>query len=422
MKVLFASLLVLVVAAAAAVQFSAQAGAGPTSAPAGADNEPVPPIGPPRRALPAERTAPAPPPADRPLLGLAAEPVVTGLDNPLLVTAPPGDPRLFIVEKAGRVQVVEGGRLLDTPFLDLTDVVLSDGAEQGLLGLAFHPQYRWNGRFFVYYTDHQGDTRLVQYRAGVVDPNRADPGSGRELLFLDQPQSFHQAGMMIFGPDGYLWMSSGDGGGIGDQYGHAQDPHTLFGVLLRLDVDSAFPYAIPPDNPFVATGEGAPEVWAYGLRNPWRWSIDTAENRIYVADVGQFRWEEVSVVPLNAGGLNFGWSVREGTHCYEAETCAAEGMVMPVLEYDHRRGCAVIGGDVYRGTEIPELWGHYFFGDWCGQWVQSFRYVDGAVVDVRDWTDELGRLGQVLSLGTDAAGEIYVATGDGVVYKLVARR
>ena len=419
----FTILLVAGLAVVGSLQFTAsQAATGtlpavPTTLPSG------PPLGPPRAPLAAPVVVPPPPSNEgQPLLGLAAQPIATGLENPLLVTSPPGDPRLFIIEKPGRIRVVADGRLLPTPFLDLTDEVLSAGAEQGLLGLAFHPQYRWNGRFFVYYTDELGDTHLVQYRAGIVDPNLADPGSGRELLFLDQPQEFHQSGMMIFGPDGYLWMTSGDGGGIGDQYGNGQRPDTLFGVVIRIDVDSAEPYAIPPDNPYVGSDAGAPEVWAYGLRNAWRFTIDPVENMIYLADVGQFRWEEVSAQPLAEPGLNYGWPVVEGLECYEADTCDTSGLIAPVIVYSHSAGCAVIGGHVYRGKAIPELNGHYFYGDWCGQWVRSFRLSGGRATALADWSDDLGSIGQPLSFGLDAEGELYLTTGAGVVYKIVPRR
>ncbi len=380
----------------------------------------VPPVGPGAVAAPPVTTTTIVP--DAPLRGLRYEVVARLLDQPLYLTSPPGDDRLFVLEKPGKIRVIVDGVVLAEPFLDLTDQVNSDGAELGLLGLAFHPEFRWNNRFFVYYTDLNQDTPLIEYRASDVDPNRADPGSARRVLFLDQPQQFHQGGMLQFGPDGYLWMSVGDGGGIGDQYGHGQDPHTLFGTILRLDVDHGTPYAIPPDNPYVGTDAGAPEVWAYGLRNPWRVAIDPYDGLLYVADVGQFEWEEISVVPLDRPGVNFGWSIVEGFACYDAETCRRDGLTSPVMTYDHRQGCAVIGGFVYRGVAIPELNGHYFYGDWCGQWIRSFRYVNGRAVDEMQWTSDLGKIGPILSLGQDSAGELYVTTGDGGVYRLVPDR
>ncbi len=419
---LFLGVVLAALAAAGSVQFAgAVAGGGEPSPPSTVPGGP--PIGPVATTVPPPTTTTIAP--DAPLRGLRLEVVGRLLDQPLLVLSPPGDDRLFVIEKPGRIKVIEDGVILETPFLDLTDIVNADGAELGLLGLAFHPRYEWNGRFFVHYTDLRSDSRLVEYRATNFDPNRADPGSGRELLFLDQPQSFHQGGMLQFGPEGYLYVSLGDGGGIGDQYGHGQRPDTLFGTIVRIDVDNGDPYAIPPDNPFVGTGEGAPEVWSYGLRNPWRVAIDAETGLMYVADVGQFEWEEISVVSLaDDAGANFGWSVVEGFVCYEKEICERDGFVAPIVVYNHRRagGCAVIGGFVYRGVAIPELNGHYFYGDWCGQFVRSFRYADGAATEVSDWTDDIGKVGPITSFGQDAAGELYVTTGNGGVYRIVPDR
>ncbi len=380
----------------------------------------VPPVGPGAVAAPPVTTTTIAPEA--PLEGLRYEVITRSLEQPVYVTAPPGDERLFVLEKAGTVRVIVDGDLVREPFLDITDLVGSDGAELGLLGLAFHPGFAWNGRFFVYYTDVNNDTRLVEYRVSDIDPNTADHGSGRELLALDQPQQFHQGGMLQFGLDGYLWLSSGDGGGIGDQYGNGQDPTNLFGTIVRIDVDHGSPYAIPPDNPYVGTDTGAPEVWAYGLRNPWRVSIDPYDGLLYVADVGQFEWEEVSVVPLDRPGANFGWPVLEGNVCFDAEICDDDGMERPVVVYNHQEGCAIIGGFVYRGVAIPELNGHYFYGDWCGQWIRSFRYEGGQAVEQRQWTTDLGKAGPIHSLGQDSLGELYVVTGNGALFKIVPDR
>ncbi len=420
MRSLFVVAVLSALAAAGALVFAAPTRSpdGPATATTAAPG--APPIGPGAVAAPPPVTTTIAP--DAPLRGLRYEVVARLLDQPLFVASPPGDDRLFVLEKTGKIKVIVDGVVLAEPFLDLTPLVDSGGAELGLLGLAFHPEFAWNGRFFVYYTDVNEDTPLVEYRVSDVDPNRADPGSARRLLFLDQPQQFHQGGMLQFGPDGYLWMSVGDGGGIGDQYGHGQDPHTLFGTILRLDVDHGTPYAIPPDNPFVGTDDGAPEVWAYGLRNPWRVSIDPYDGLLYVADVGQFEWEEVSVAPIDRPGANFGWSVVEGFACYEADECDRTGLTSPVVTYHHREGCAIIGGFVYRGLAIPELNGHYFYGDWCGQWIRSFKYSNGRAISERDWTRDLGRIGPILSLGQDWRGELYVTTGDGGVFKIVPDR
>jgi glucose/arabinose dehydrogenase len=361
------------------------------------------------RALDLQPVPPPPPPV--------LNTVATGLSQPLLVTAPPGDPRLFIVEKTGAIRIVAGGELLAEPFLDLSDRV-STGSEQGLLGMAFHPAYAQNGRFFVHFTNVAGDTRLVEFQVSSDDPNRADLGTERQVLDLEQPASNHNGGMVLFGPDGYLYLALGDGGGSGDPNGNGQDPHTLLGSILRLDVDGAHPYEIPPDNPFV-DGGGAPEVWAYGLRNPWRISIDPPAGLLYVADVGQNSWEEVSVEAAGAGALNYGWSIMEGAHCFDpAAGCDQSGLELPVLEYPiPEEGCAVIGGFVYRGSALTHLQGHYFYGDLCGGWIRSFRYQDGQAAHQTEWFQEVG---SILSFGTDAAGELYVTVAEGTVYRLAA--
>lgn len=354
-----------------------------------------------------------------PLQGLDLETMARTLDNPLHLTAPYGDDRLFVVEQPGRIRIIDGSGLRDEPFLDIEDRVESSGLEQGLLGLAFHPRYPENGRFFVYFTGHEGgETRIVEYRVSG-DPEVADESSGRLVLRHPQPASNHNAGMLLFGPDGYLYVSLGDGGGANDQFGNGQDPGTLLGTILRLDVDAAIPYAIPPDNPFV-DGGGALEVWAYGLRNPWRFAFD--DGLVYIGDVGQDGQEEVDVADLASPGLNYGWPVTEGRECFRADVCDDADLVAPVLSYGHDQGCSVIGGFVYRGAAIPELHGHYFYGDWCGRWVRSFRYEDGSVVDQQDWTGDFGELGAVLGIGRDAGGELYVLTQDGFVLKIVPVR
>ena len=363
---------------------------------------------------------PEPVPAVDPLLGLTTTEVATGLDGPVFATAPWGDSRLFVVEQPGRIRVVSGGILLDRPFLDITAEVGSGELEQGLLGLAFHPRFPEDERFFVYSTDRSGDTRVASYRVSS-DPNVADGQSRDELLFHPQPASNHNGGMLAFGTDGYLFVSLGDGGGADDQFGNGQRPETMLGAILRLDVDGADPYAIPPDNPFARDG-GAPQVWAYGLRNPWRFDIDPVTGLMFIADVGQAEWEEVSVVDTSVGGTNLGWSIVEGEECFGAASCDATGLEPPVVTYDHGQGCSIIGGFVYRGALIPEIAGHYFYGDWCGGWVRSFRFDGSGAVESIDWTADLGTFGQVLSFGRDGVGELYVLAGDGRVLKIEARR
>jgi hypothetical protein len=345
------------------------------------------------------------------------EPVVSGLSDPLFLTAPVSDPRLFIVEKPGRVRVFENGALRSTPFLDLTGQVTSSG-ERGLLGLAFHHDYGTNGFFYVYFTDANGDLTITRYTTSV-DPNVADAGSAHLILSVEHSsRSNHNAGMLAFGPDGMLYIGTGDGGGSGDPDENGQDPGTLLGKLLRLDVDTGDPYAIPPDNPFVGTAGAREEIWAMGLRNPWRWAFDRAAGHLYIADVGQGAWEEVNVVAATAAGVNYGWDVMEGRHCYEPPSgCTQSGLTLPVLEYGHAEGCSITGGFVYRGAAMPSLQGTYFYADYCDGWVRSFRYANGAATDRQD--RDFGNLGSIFSFGEDAAGELYILSANDTVYKIV---
>ena len=353
-------------------------------------------------------------------LALVARPVASGLANPLYLTTPPGDARLFVVEQAGRIRVIENGALRAQPFLDITSKV-SSGGERGLLGLAFHPRYAQNGWLYVNYTDLAGDTRVERYRVSA-DANVADASSASLVLAVDQPAPNHNGGQLAFGPDGYLWVALGDGGGAGDPNGNAQSLATLLGKLLRLDVDGAAPYAIPAGNPFVGQAGRRGEIWAYGLRNPWRFAFDAPAGRLYVADVGQAAREEINAVALDAAGVNYGWSRTEGTACYAAATCDRTGLQAPVHEYGHDDGCSITGGHVYRGTDpaLAAIVGHYFYSDYCGGWLRSLRLdAAGRVVEEREWA--VGPLGRVLSFGEDAAGRAYVLSGNGMVYRLEAR-
>ena len=347
---------------------------------------------------------------------LAVEVVVGGLDDPLYLTAPPGDPRLFVVEQAGRIRIVENGQLLGAPFLDITDRV-SSGGERGLLSMAFHPAYATNGFFYVSYTSQpDGDTRIERYRVSG-DPNVAEPNPDRVIFMLAQPFGNHNGGPIAFGPDGMLYIGLGDGGSGGDPLENGQNVNTSLGTLLRIDVDGDDPFAIPGDNPFVGV-DGRDEIWAYGLRNPWRFAFDREAGYLYIADVGQNAWEEVNVAPSNAGGLNYGWNVMEGGHCFNASFCDKDGLELPVLEYDHSAGCSITGGYVYRGASIPGIRGHYFYSDYCSGFLRSFRFTGDAVVDEREW--DVGDLGRVLSFGEDADRELYILSGNGRVYRLVA--
>jgi glucose/arabinose dehydrogenase len=360
-------------------------------------------------------TAPSPTPtASLDEVELSLERVARGLQAPLLTVAPIDDERLFIVEQPGRIQVRAGGEL--STYLDITDRV-ETGGERGLLGLAFHPRFADNGRLFVHYTGDGGRTTVSELRD---DGGRAVAGSERVLLTVDQPASNHNGGMIAFGPDGLLYIALGDGGGGGDQFGNGQDPSTLLGTILRLDVDTDdASYGIPDDNPFV-DGGGAPEVYHYGLRNPWRFAFGP-DGRLFIADVGQNAIEEIDVAAPETAGLNFGWPLLEGSQCFAEPECDRSGTELPVVEYSHADtgGCAIIGGVVYDGEAIPALRGHYLYGDLCAGFIRSFRVEDGDATDERDWTSQTGSVDGLLSFGTDAAGEVYVATQAGEVFRIV---
>lgn len=347
--------------------------------------------------------------------------VASDLHQPTAITAPPGDDRLFVVERRGRIRIVEEGTLLDEPFLDIEEQVnWAAGIEQGMLGLAFHPDYAASGRFFVYYVGEDDARRLSEF-AVSADANVADPASEKLLITRPQPTDIirHYGGHLEFGPDGYLYAALGDGAAPEI---NGQDPGTVFGAILRLDVDNGEPYAIPADNPFV-DGGGAGEVWVFGLRNPWRFSIDPVERTMYIADVGQESWEEINTVPLDdGGGANFGWPDTEGSRCFLLSGCDLADYVLPTLEYGHAEGCSVTGGVVYRGRAIPELDGHYFYADWCGQWVRSFRWTGAEVLEERDWSDGLDQAGQVQAFGVDVAGEVYLVNFAGDLLKILPVR
>lgn len=358
-----------------------------------------------------------PPPGD---LDLALETVATGFDFPILATAPAGDARLFVVEKGGVVKVVKNGTVQATPFLNLGGLV-SNGGEQGLLGLAFDPQYGANGRLFVSYTNTAGDNVLASYQVSG-NPDVADAATGVIRLTVDQPQANHNGGHIAFGPDGYLYMGIGDGGGGGDIDGNGQDQDDLLGSILRLDVSGATGYAVPAGNPLVGVAGTRSELWDWGLRNPWRFSFDRSTGDLYIGDVGQGEREEINVATAASGGgkgVNYGWNIMEGTECYNASSCDRSGLTLPVLDYTHGDGCSVTGGYVYRGSAIPDLAGTYFYSDYCGGWVRSFRYTGGQVTDQGSWSS-LAPGGGVPSFGEDGAGELYVLTAAGGVYRIVA--
>ena len=347
--------------------------------------------------------------------------VASGLGFPVYLTAPPGDnARLFIAEKGGAIRIVKNGTLLPTPFLDLAGRV-STGSEQGLLGLAFDPAYAGTGRVVVHYTDLAGNTVVSVFHVSTGDPDQADPSSEVILLTVEQPFANHNGGQILFGPDGMLYVGLGDGGGSGDPAGRGQSLTDLLGDILRVDVASGTGYTVPPDNPFAGRTDALPELWSVGLRNPWRFSFDAATGDLYIADVGQSAWEEVDVVTTAQGagrGANFGWNQMEGRHCYAGAGCDPNQFTLPILEYSHAEGCSITGGVVYRGAAIPALQGHYFYADYCGGWVRSFRLQDGQPVEEQQWPT-LAPGGAVPSFGQDAAGELYVLSAEGRVFRIV---
>ncbi|HMI48157.1 MAG TPA: PQQ-dependent sugar dehydrogenase [Gemmatimonadaceae bacterium] len=347
---------------------------------------------------------------------LAAEEVARGLDAPVYLTAPAGDVRNFVVEQPGRIRIIENGVLLAKPFLDITSKV-GYGGERGLLSVAFSPQYRSNGFLFVNYTDKNGDTKIERYKAST-DRNVADPASAKLILAIDQPYANHNGGLNLFGPDGMLYIGMGDGGSQGDPHGNGQNPNALLGKLLRINVDRAEPYVVPDGNPY-AKGGGRGEVWALGLRNPWRFSFDRVSGRLYIADVGQDKYEEINVVPETSGGVNYGWNVMEGPSCYRRPLCSKTGLQLPAFSYTHDGGtCSIIGGYVYRGRKIPEIVGQYFYSDYCTSWVRSLTYKpDGTIGESHQWIDR--GLGNIVSFGEDAQGELYICSSNGRVYRIV---
>ncbi len=346
--------------------------------------------------------------------------VVANLENPTWLTAPLGDTRLFVLERPGRIRIVQNGILLSLPFLDISGRVFT-GGEGGLLSMAFDPAFARNGYFYLYYTDPQQNIVIERFTASV-NPSLADPTSNLVILRIPHPNfTNHFGGQVAFGPDGFLYLGTGDGGGAGDPLGNGQNVNSLLGKLLRIDVAAATalqPYTIPPSNPYSNQAGRRGEIWATGLRNPWRFSWDSGQ--LYLSDVGQDRREEVNINAAGTAGLNYGWNTMEGTLCYNAATCDRSGLTLPVFEYDHganeANGCSITGGFVYRGSAMPELAGRYFYSDYCRGFLKSFLATGGNVTEQRDWN--IIGIGNVISFGQDGVGELYLTTSRGSVYKI----
>ncbi|GAB3381990.1 PQQ-dependent sugar dehydrogenase [Massilia agri] len=347
--------------------------------------------------------------------------VVSNLDNPTWLTAPAGDTRLYVLERPGRVRIVENGSLLPIPFLDIGARVFT-GGEGGLLSMAFDPQFASNRYFYLYYTDPQQNIVIERFTAGS-NPNLADATSGLVILRVAHPNfTNHFGGQVAFGPDGHLYLGTGDGGGAGDPAGNGQNLNALLGKLLRVDVRNATagqPYTIPAGNPYANQPGRRAEIWAAGLRNPWRFSFDGSQ--LYLSDVGQDRREEVNIGAADAVGLNYGWNTMEGTLCYNAATCDKSGLTLPAFEYDHgtndANGCSITGGFVYRGSAIPGLAGRYFYSDYCRGFLKSFLASGGNITEQREWN--IAAIGNVVSFGQDGQGELYLLSSRGTVHKIV---
>ncbi|MFP3852809.1 MAG: PQQ-dependent sugar dehydrogenase [Anaerolineales bacterium] len=369
-------------------------------------------------ASPAATSAPSPEPANQADITSMPDPasanwqpVITGLSKPLGLEHA-DDARLFILEQAGLIGIYQQGQLLAEPFLDIRDRVVDSGLEQGLLGMAFHPDFSDNGYFYINYTGSGGNTRISRFSLSG-NPNVADPDSEQVLITIQQPFANHNGGGLAFGPDGYLYIGTGDGGSAGDPQGNAQSLDTLLGKLLRINVDGDDGYAIPADNPFAESAEARSEIWDYGLRNPWRFDFDPQTGDLYIADVGQNQWEEVNFEPAgSSGGLNYGWDLYEASHPFEGD---GANTVMPVAEYSHEFGCSITGGVVVRSPSLPDWNGVYLYADYCSGNLWGLIQDDSG-----QWQSELLQQTDFRpsAFGTDANGEVYLLDHDGGLYRL----
>lgn len=360
-------------------------------------------------------TLPPPPPPTLAEVTVDVELVADGFVQPILVTARPGDARLFVADQPGLIYAFDLNDGTGSIVLDIEDRVRFSG-EQGLLGMAFHPGAP--ERLIVHFSGNDGSTRVEEYRIG--SGGVADPESRRVVLTHSQPASNHNGGMIEFGPDGYLYIALGDGGGTNDQFDNGQDPFTLLGAILRVDLDGGDPYGIPSTNPFADGIRGAPEIWAWGLRNPWRFSFDGDD--LWVGDVGQAAWEEVDLLDASRPGDNAGWPLLEGTHCFRFSSCDPDEFLGPVIEYGHALGrCSITGGVVYRGSSIPDLEGAYLYGDYCSGEIWGLRV--GEFADDALLTDPadvfLPPLQGLTSFGIGPDGEVYVVQAAGLIWRLI---
>lgn len=373
-------------------------------------------------------SGPARPVSGQPGESISIERVIaSGLTQPVAIAnAGDGTNRLFVVEQIGLIKIIKNGTVLPVPFLDLRGQV-SNGSEQGLLGLAFHPDYPVNGYFYVNYTDRAGNGNSVvaRYQVSSDNPDVADPDSRLEVLYVIQPYQNHNGGHLAFGPDGYLYISLGDGGSGGDPQNNAQQLNNLLGKILRIDVDGGSPYVVPPSNPFTGVAGVRAEVWAYGLRNPWKFSFDRLTGDLYIGDVGQNQWEEIDFMAAGSpGGLNYGWRCLEGTHTYSTtppcnEPAYLATLVAPVAEYSHSQGVSVTGGYVYRGALFPALRGRYFYADFGTGRIWTLARLSGAAPSFTPPVLELENTGlNISAFGEDEAGEIYLADYAGAIRRL----
>jgi glucose/arabinose dehydrogenase len=361
--------------------------------------------------------------ASLPPLKIKLQLISKGFTSPVGMASPKdGSRRIFIVEQGGKIKIIKNGTVLSTPFLNISDRL--DGlniaySEKGLLGLAFHPNYKSNGRFFVYYSaefdnkDFDHKSVLAEYKVSAAN---ADVAERTESIIMEipEPESNHNGGCLQFGKDGYLYIGVGDGGGAGDKHGsmgNGQNLTTVLGKILRIDVDSKKSYAIPSDNPFIKNQNAKPEIYAYGLRNPWRFSFDRSTGKLFCADVGQDEWEEINIIE---SGKNYGWRIMEGNHCFNpSKNCNTSGLTRPIDEYSHEVGVSICGGYMYRGAMYPSLHGNYLFADWSGKMFYLRQQKDGAwqrgdAIADDNKTNDMGA--KINSMGEDEGGEVYIIT------------